>query len=1473
MNNNFYEYLQDLNKNIKLKILKREYKIKYLKQIGGASNSLISVQPKINIVERLKTEVDRLKVIREVIDQNIHLADKTRYDAAHEQLKNVTTKLEELTKTLDLPGTNIDNLESFLNKLSLFDSQITRKDGSVRIDLEKHKDIIIAPVITPEFQKLPGELINEMNKEMEEVIKKINELDRSDNEHFKELNKDIDNVLRNIKEKIAEIIFFNTTISKKIIEINESLGITTFKIDDKCFIINNSEIIDLISIEQLYGMTQSQKQDEQVKELNDTGLKRQQQKVSDRITVFNPDFKKIDIDSLIIPRFETMRGGMYYIIPDKLRQITINIYEIWVKKMKIIGEGERQKNIEEYEKNRSDIDAKYLELNDNIRENTLIIDKIIERYQNIKKIYRDIDKKIKEEIKTIKKNIDELNKSIPDLLESHNSKIIYSKIEKANTELLKIKDKIVRIDDYFVRLKKEIKDEKNKTYQSDIGSIQERLGVLENKIVNPEKINRMNDDYINKIISIFTDDKHGYKILKLLTLDSYSEITNDDTNKQVKEKRMEKIVKKFKFDPIRILECYKEKCNNQVNIDKFISDRKKKGLTFKGIIFSKLEGPDSDILDISSVKKEGIEKLYDKIIKNNELIINKEKNDQETKEKIKELKNEMKQIQTEYDKQQNEIDQYGGSFEEWNLYRDKLVIMRSLIDSYKKEYNQFNINVYNFNKLYIDLYFHQLYITSYIERYLMHHHNTIYNYISRGMIYYYLDIIKRIKKFINEKQGDKVIDYFKKNHQINLLILENFLQKLFDNWSLYLKINITDEKQREKMNTTKLNLLDDRITDPKLKFNIFLFNMFKDILDTYSSLYSPPVGAYLRINDVNKKLADNLKIFYSSDNVNLIEKSLDKCSELTSLKSLQQITSNDDIKNLSIFIKNVKNMGFKSIFDPYGFENNETLSLYMSIPNFLSQSRSILIITYGYSGVGKTFTIFGNQENHGILQKSLQNIRNKKGIKVRAFEIYGVALPYKSYWNNKTPENYNHSIFSYEYPYNSGDPIEYKDERMKKYLDEIKNPFDTDDTYTELNDKDINDFNNYIKRIDAHRTKVGRIKETINNPVSSRSIIIFEFKIKIDDDKQVYFIIMDLPGKEDVKGTYVYNDNISDKKYGINIKKKIIKDYPMKDKNNDPLRAAIFLNPMFISVFPKIAKQFISSNLKIDTYYKVLYKGQPYFKHTLKQILELKSILDNDILHDFGKGINGLESNSNNNIVKQNFFNSFKSAEFFRYIIDNNLLNVLIDFYNHEILDLSPEQIEQNYGALPFEAFYINENILDLIDVLGKKVNKDYVKNKEKIMPDFFNENVNIKDHKSFGNEFSNEQSSQSYFMRDLLREKLSFDPNTVIKEYDTLLFHPYSNEEYNNGFRPEKKTLKEWFENMYVFNKSFIGKDIEPPIKTFLNNYFDEITREDGTLKNFIDNIYLFYVVQNDHPEKCVNQIKLISDSKDFLDIINNWK
>ena len=82
--------------------------------------------------------------------------------------------------------------------------------------------------------------------------------------------------------------------------------------------------------------------------------------------------------------------------------------------------------------------------------------------------------------------------------------------------------------------------------------------------------------------------------------------------------------------------------------------------------------------------------------------------------------------------------------------------------------------------------------------------------------------------------------------------------------------------------------------------------------------------------------------------------------------------------------------------------NNSTILLY----NLLKTNFSILIITYGYSGVGKTFTVFGNKDNSGLLQTSLNNLGSNIRIKVKTFEIYGIALPYTSYWENKKPEEY-----------------------------------------------------------------------------------------------------------------------------------------------------------------------------------------------------------------------------------------------------------------------------------------------------------------------------------------------------------------------------------------------------------------------------------------------------------------------------------
>ena len=101
-----------------------------------------------------------------------------------------------------------------------------------------------------------------------------------------------------------------------------------------------------------------------------------------------------------------------------------------------------------------------------------------------------------------------------------------------------------------------------------------------------------------------------------------------------------------------------------------------------------------------------------------------------------------------------------------------------------------------------------------------------------------------------------------------------------------------------------------------------------------------------------------------------------------------------------------------------GFGDNATLAMYMNIPTYLAKGKSIMMITYGYSGVGKTFTLFGKVKDprqNGILQKALLSIQNKEAIYMRTYEIYGKALPYKSYWSNLTPTEYDHQIISYTF--------------------------------------------------------------------------------------------------------------------------------------------------------------------------------------------------------------------------------------------------------------------------------------------------------------------------------------------------------------------------------------------------------------------------------------------------------------------------
>ena len=67
----------------------------------------------------------------------------------------------------------------------------------------------------------------------------------------------------------------------------------------------------------------------------------------------------------------------------------------------------------------------------------------------------------------------------------------------------------------------------------------------------------------------------------------------------------------------------------------------------------------------------------------------------------------------------------------------------------------------------------------------------------------------------------------------------------------------------------------------------------------------------------------------------------------------------------------------------------------------------------------------------------------------------------------------------------------------------------------------INDIYDSIKHcINELRKKEKRIVATKNNPASSRSIIVYEFFNVINEDTIVPFILIDLPGREEIKQTY-----------------------------------------------------------------------------------------------------------------------------------------------------------------------------------------------------------------------------------------------------------------------------------------------------------------------------------------------------------------
>jgi hypothetical protein len=758
----------------------------------------------------------------------------------------------------------------------------------------------------------------------------------------------------------------------------------------------------------------------------------------------------------------------------------------------------------------------------------------------------------------------------------------------------------------------------------------------------------------------------------------------------------------------------------------------------------------------------------------------------------------------------------------------------------------------------------------------------IYKFYTLGLLEYYGEIVEKILYKIKNTEmsnlSEQTEQFFYKYHYIILLRLDKFFKWI----NKYRQRKIMEDEEKIKMKTmgTDKRALEKFIDVQKCKSYVATMltelNFIKDLLDQYISAFGENVSIHLRINDFTPfdqkkgltrkvdympgidneyKLSD--QIFYNQTGINddknkLIVNFENYINFYYNKQNNPNINVSDtDLANLKVKklqelldeynqVQQYNTKGgikFNRIYNTIDFPTTDIISNYMSLAANISSKKGITILTYGYSGVGKTDTLFGSAEDmskgieqkNGMLQSTFDQFTSGTEIFLRVYEIYGLGTQYNYYWNpeidpSNQPTNLHdkcgHNIYYMLIHHDlniSGDVMTSNKgyiidnhHDILAYILNVKNPDGYTKEFNTLQDKDGNDilfnryydslietdnaklnfgkmksykkidekhyrkFSTFIKNLDEtregiinpikyNRTDPGydhiikRIKKTINNPSSSRSILVFDFQIKVDG-YFVPFLICDLPGKEDIYKTYIEKNpsevptNLADAILEevddeTMVSVKTVTNLPTKYK-----KSTYVLNPLSLSFYDqkgvenytviinvikkltdpinkvisdsletKIVKEYLNEktvvvkynaidkwhseeNIQLSTFYK-----NPGTLTTFEQIFNHNELIDEIGRASTGPYVffsflqKGRKDTSTENILKETF--KFILPFILKIIIKYGMLDVLIKI-TEEITSWKYWNIYNIY-----EAFFINENVIGLMQYLIS--DEDIMKNKK----------------------------------------------------------------------------------------------------------------------------------------------------------------
>lgn len=538
--------------------------------------------------------------------------------------------------------------------------------------------------------------------------------------------------------------------------------------------------------------------------------------------------------------------------------------------------------------------------------------------------------------------------------------------------------------------------------------------------------------------------------------------------------------------------------------------------------------------------------------------------------------------------------QLGGAKQHIHQVIEQLRLYEIEVRNMKEVRKELELLIKKYNIRYVQFYNFQKYIVNYVSIKIASGGYSYYQFVSKGLISYYGELLKTLKqifdKFDEYKKYSLDTDlaksenkWFYGKHYFMIKILYTFLDKFYKLWDENEKSSSEADRLAWNRDTKQIK------TDTNNKMYWFLFNIFINIMDAYS-MTLPSIANYIRINEIkNIKGAtagepntSNIARFTfnkgSKYSLELSGKTTNNAGE--EVTSGLQVCDTLDPKE-GVKADEIANVKFQEVFDK-DF-TNDSLSSYMGLSNFLKKGKSIMILTYGYSGVGKSFTLFGKKGSKGMLQSTLAYLGDSVNIAVKPFELYGLGVPYKFYW--KDSSKFTH--FIYAYTITPGEAT-LQGSASKKNRNQFKTFLDrSDDTnYSKLTLKQINEFSNIVELIDDERRATGRIKATVNNPESSRSIMIYDFKITKKDAKEgdapVHFVVMDLPGKENLFETYCakeYSNFELDPKF-TTFAEPTPEQASMNGGKYDStyLKAMFYINPLWLSLIPETAKHFDKQN-------------------------------------------------------------------------------------------------------------------------------------------------------------------------------------------------------------------------------------------------------------------------------------------------------